>query len=248
MATVFDSELIVIYTMGKVASTSISASLFACGVSCADVHVMSRPALKWCLRDAVNRNTFPPPHVGDALRIRRDFYKKDRNVKVISLVRDCPSRVISLTFQNLKRSVDYSINDISTLLAEKNPLEATDWFTNEFERATRINVFNEPFDVENKYSFYQQPGLDVLMLRVDVDDALKEQLISEFLGKNIRLQRANVSDDKWYSDLYDEFKTTGEIPQLWFDQLKTSRVLKHFYTEQERDEALSKFRHLVKST
>lgn len=245
MATVFSQELVVVYTMGKVASTTISSSLLDSGVNCADVHVMSKPALRSAIQVAYETGKFPPPHVGDSLRIRRDFYKKRRNVKIISLVRDCPSRLVSLVFQNLRRDTDYSVDDINSRISGFNPGQGSDWFSREFFGATEVDVFAEPFDVDKKYAVYNQPGMDILLMRVDLNDNKKEQIISEFLGKPISIAHANVSANKWYGDLHNEFKLKGKIKPEWFELLKGTQILNHFYSADEREQALASIRKLV---
>jgi hypothetical protein len=245
MATPFEHQLNLVYTMGKVGSTSISSSLLTHGVQCLDVHVMSFGAMNWGMSDALKHKKFPSPHIGAALYARRDFYKPDRNVKIVTLVRDCVSRTISQEFQNLSKIREHTSASINAQISAADFSSGSNWFNNEFRSATKIDIFDTRFNTQDRHGYYKTDGIDVLLLRTDLDDADKGELISDFFRKKIVIARENISTNKWYSSLYTDFLEDGNIATDWIENALSTPIMQHFYTSDERSSIAHKFANLV---
>ena len=51
--------------------------------------------------------------------------------------------------------------------------------------------------------------------------------------QDFELVRANEARDKWYADLYREFKEKSVLPQSYADRLYNSSYMEQFYTAEE---------------
>jgi hypothetical protein len=59
--------------------------------------------------------------------------------------------------------------------------------------------------------------------------------LKEFLGLSgpLELYHSNVGNNKYYYDVYQEFKNTIRIPQWYIDKMYDFKYMRHFYSETE---------------
>jgi hypothetical protein len=73
---------------------------------------------------------------------------------------------------------------------------------------------------------------DVLLDRLEIDDALKSSIGGEFVGTaDFKLSRGNVSEQRPYGPTYKAIKVP---PQRQYE-IYDSRYARHFFSEAERD-------------
>ena len=240
-------ELVVVYTVGKVASSTISESIIAAGLQCYDVHVLEHSRLLNAMKTHARNNVFPPPHIAQSLLIRRDFFSKYSNVKLISLVRDCPSRNVSCVFQNLPKDADISVGEISEQLLAMHFNPFSPWFRNELLQVTGIDVMATTFDRDARWQRYSQGRFELLLMRTDLADDEKSRQLESFLGLKVPLLRSNVGAQKWYSDLYDRFNSSGQLTEKWLNSAIDNKFMKHFYRDDERHRLHEKFSKFLRA-
>ncbi|WP_298637081.1 putative capsular polysaccharide synthesis family protein [uncultured Umboniibacter sp.] len=239
-------ELVVVYTVGKVASSTISESIKAAGLQCYDVHVMEHSRLLNVMKTHARDNVFPPPHIAQSLLIRRDFFSKYSNVKLISLIRDCPSRNVSCVFQNLPKDEAVSVEEVSEQLLAMHFNPFSPWFRKELLEVTGIDVMATPFDRDAKWQRYSRGRFELLLMRTDLADDEKSQQLENYLGISVPLLHSNVGAKKWYSELYNRFNSSGELSEKWINSAIDNKFMRHFFHDYEREKLRTKYSSFVR--
>ena len=226
-------DMLVVYTMGKVASTTISEAIEKAGRPCYDVHTLIESGLLNDLQNFAATNSLPPKHFGQSLAIVRDFANPEQKVKLITCIRDPFARNLSATFQNLPEGVEISLAAISQRLEATNPDKPGAWLRKDFLTSTGIDLLKQPFDKDKKYARYSLGRFEILVLRVDLDDQTKAKQISDFIGVKVELERKNDASTKWYQAIYANYLTNGRISREWVEACVNSNYIKHYFTHDE---------------
>ncbi len=237
-----NDNIYLIYTMGKVGSSSIYQSLKK-EVPFADIYHIHHLSDYW-LHEVLpkgHKKFLPNIAIGeDVLR----FIKKNPNkrFKVITLTREPVIRSISDLFQNWE-SVFENIDDVAPEEL-KNHIESLDykyamnWFDSEFFRFLNIDIYQFPFDKDKGYEIYECDNIDVCCIKLEVLNQVGPKVLKEFLGIDLNLFTANKSTDKGGKDKYLHLKENVKIDNSVLDELYNSKYMQHFYSEQE----IAKFR------
>jgi hypothetical protein len=70
---------------------------------------------------------------------------------------------------------------------------------------------------------------------MEADDARKAELVSEFLGLPITIERANEAKDKWYRELYLKFASDRRVlSDEFLEKCFSLKYFQAFYSEVER--------------
>lgn len=227
----------VVYTMGKVASSSVSRAVLDAGLPCHDIHslvpeYLRRTAIQW-----LEKGAYPPPHICTSMAHRDRLLIKRRSCVYISLVRDPISRNLSAFFQNLHLQNDELKNEINPLrLFEKfvkdyhHSIPLT-WFDREFEGQIGIDVYETPFDHENRYVYIKSKN--TVLFRTDCPDETKSAVLSRVLGREIIIRRQNDGAKKNYAERYHLVKKCAWFSEEFVDKIYESRFAKHFWGESE---------------
>jgi hypothetical protein len=194
---------VIVYTMGKVGSSTVSTSLKAAGLHCLDIHVLAPERIAPILEQHLNHPSFDeiPEHIIDAI-LAHNATKRQSAVRIITLIRNPIMRNISAVFQN---SLPESACDFGAVLTSLRayPVRIPDhWFEKDFIPATGIDVFAEDVDPASDHYRFANDKFDILMLKLESDDARKSALISEFVGQEIKLTRTNEAAKKAYYEIY----------------------------------------------
>ncbi len=215
-----------VYQMGKVASTSIFRSL--------------QQQYSGCV---FHGHYFSPNH-NDA-HIRELYrYVDDASppIKIISLVRDPFSRNISAFFQNFKRDTGMEIDQCRKSMLQLRDMFLKNypheipwvWFDNNIKKHFGIDVYEHPFPKSGHIQITNQ-HVDLLLMKHDLDDALKQQLVGEFVGiADFQISRSNVSAEKKYSQYMDAFRQL-KMPLWYLHRVCSTKYTKHFYYYQMRE-------------
>jgi len=241
---------ILVYTAGRVGTMSVSRSL----------DQVFPPHMLGYLHsfDPANANQFMVPRHADETRsdVQRVIQKqhtqaqrcralteKYPNVKLITLVRDPIARNVSLflwiftvnTGLSLEQAQSLSIAELTDLyLRTMRHATPVIWFEQEMQRTFGIDVYQYPFPVETGYQHIKRGKFDVLILKGETDDSIKERAIIEFTGnKDFRLLRSNSSAERAKDGLYQRFMEHVCLPTWYIESLYRTRYMQHFYSPAE---------------
>lgn len=247
---------LLIYQMGKVASSSIYRSIkqYWAVSPVYHVHVLSNENLR--VLDRVIRKSYPRTHnipdhllAGEFLRRYIPRTSPKTKWKIITLVRDPIARNISSFFQDLKTRhlyLEYSkiienhdIEGAAGLLADaflKNhdhsrPLN---WFDMELKRVFKIDIFSMPFDKESGFKIYNSELGSALLIKLEKLRECAEPALSQFLKMDgFRLIDENISDKKEYASLYHTVRQSIKFPDDFITKIYSSKLVRHVYTDNE---------------
>lgn len=253
-------DLIFVHIMGKVGSTSVVHSLEAAGVT-ANTPLYTtfflsedgRSFMEALRNDGYGPwDAWPMPIKKDNMRHHAigqlivDGYLRHKNVKIITLVREPIATNVSGFFQNWEfwpASLQQQVRTqapgyLEALIGrffERYPHDVpVTWLDNEVQHNFGINVYAKPFDVDKGYGIYHGDGVDLLLIRLENLNACAPTAFTEFLNLGtFELVKANVAEDKWYSDAYAAFKQALPLPDAYIDRMAASKFARHFYTSAE---------------
>jgi len=247
------SDTVFIYQMGKVGSTTLENSL----PNAVHLHAFysknhTCPVRLFGLRKLSLAHAFYT--IEQELLwwyIRRVFKRRRQQgkvTKIITLVREPLSRNQSMFFHDLDAYLYMAhTNCLNTRVAaiptrcqttrllsdvftqEFNHEYAANWFDKEFLPMTGINIYQYDFDKERGVSRIQEKGIDILCLNCEKIQE-NEKLLSDFVGNTIEVSSTNKAEDKWYGDLYKQFKADYALPEGVYKKIYTSRFYQHFFT------------------
>jgi putative capsular polysaccharide synthesis protein len=241
-------ETLFIYQMGKVGSTTLENSL----PNVVHIHAF------------FSRNhTCPVRFYGQAkFGLKHFFYraeqellnyllrrafKKRKNTKIITLVREPLARNISMFFHDLDAYLFSAhtncLNTRKVALPTRNQQASMlmdvfqnefdhnyvfNWFDNELLVMTGIDIYQYPFDVEKGFGYANNHNIELLCLRTDKLKNCTDE-ITGFIGQTITLTSVNKAEDKWYDEIYQEFKQNYSPLKSWLEKANNSKLTKHFF-------------------
>ena len=213
-----------IYQMGKVDSTSIYKSL-----------------INYYEGLVLHAHTFTPNHHKLDVRLLYQWLKRKKNLKIISLVREPVSRNISEFFQSYELLTkepyipkQYNIEKLTKqfLIFQFHDMPLV-WFDDNIKKNFDINVYDYPFSKDG-FVKIKQKNIDLLIIRYDLEDEKKEELIKAFLKmETFKITRSNVSSQKIYAEDYKNLLKSIKLPKFILDKIEKSQYFNHFYSQEE---------------
>lgn len=199
--------MILVYTMGKVGSTSIYESILKAGFECYHIHDLEHPT--------TNQEKY----------VKDDFRPK----KVISLTRDIVARNISNFFQNLnnKSRPWYTLpgQDLTEAFYKidiKHHLAPQHWFDNQIKKFLNVDIYEHKIDKHIQIK-------KLLVMRVE---NLDFSVVSKFMGAKLKVVNTNLSENKGYRDQYKKFLETP-IREDYLNLMYSCKYMRHFYSSEE---------------
>jgi len=229
--------VVIVYQMGKVASSSIYHALKARN-DCYGFHTHN-------LTTTQANDSFwnPNRHNIISVELQKQLLDRKRPLKIVTLVRDPFARNISAYFEtspnipNKKSSKAIVSELVEDFLQTFNHSICNDWFEKEFRNALGIDIFSHSFDAAIGWSQITIDQIDLLTLKTTLQDNKKRKLIEQFVGiEDLALERINDTREKSINTLYREFKDSIRFPKSIFDAVANDRFTTHFFTELERQE------------
>ncbi|MFD0987443.1 putative capsular polysaccharide synthesis family protein [Methyloligella solikamskensis] len=252
---------VAVYTMGKVASTSVSSSILAHGIPCADVHRLEPTRIVERLTPIVLRKRQPrtlaghvaalfskldgsvrlPKHLTEAFEVLQQIRARKR-FKIISLIREPVSRNISAVFQNMSPRLAGDEDAILEALRKYHVSTPDRWFTRDFNPVTGIDVFAEEHDRSADHFRFSKGQFDVVIIKTSATDERKSEIISDFLGTPIALHRANEAKNKWYRETYERLVAApNQIRDAYIEECFQLKYFRAFFSDEERQAVADKF-------
>lgn len=241
---------ILIYQMGKVGSTTVYRSLRSAGLYPLHVHRiidrMPEGGAGWHAR---------PDYVPDidvyVGRILAPYLRWSRSrVRVITLVRDPVARYLSKVFHRpemyddlVASERDETVRRLRDHLGKPETLDdgMFRWFDEEIRARLGVDVMTAPFDRQAGYSVLHGERADILVLKLEKLSELLPTAVSEFVGRPLREERANVGERKESADAYRAVRRSFSLPEPVLDRIYDHEWMRHFYTEGERERFRSRW-------
>lgn len=240
---------IVLFQMGKVGSSTLSASLAQLDF---DVPVVTCHTLTDFDAQAafIKAQSADPTHALQVLernRHRRDllFNGRWKNFNVISMVRLPIRRTVSAFFEHWSTTNPelqarnaagtLSVNSlVDEFLNHYFHNTAGAWFDAQMHRVFKVDVFDEPFDHARGYQIYRRDAVKLLVLRLEDLRRVITPAMQEFLNiPAFTLRAANISETKGYGEIYKQFVERARLPYEYVERMHNTRYARHFYSEQE---------------
>ena len=231
----FSNMRIIVYSMGKVGSSSFYYSL-----------------MKYCPWIKIYHNHFlshywlhhrlpGTPFVRNIRLAKKTLsaIKKAKNInKYIVLVRDPIARDLSNVVQNSKNlEVDFYGNDVAHLVSEiskKGHRFSEEWFDSEFDSYFGISYKDLKFDSEKGYSIYElDQSNHLLIIQTECISDLFSKVIKEFLGIELDQYVFNESSKKLEGELYRRLKNHYRLGAEDLSRVYESEYCKHFYSSKD---------------
>jgi len=246
LCLLFSKDIILVYTMGKVGSTSIYYSLKdKLKGRVLFIHRMIKENINVYNKAFIRKDIKPHRSKMGELVLDKLGSKK---FKIITMVREPIGRNISDFFQDLNVYLDdptridsfddeFVRNQFLKNYPHEIPLK---WFSDEFKRTTNINIFEHTFDIQKKFCFIKHNSIEVLIIRVDLEDEKKEQLIKDFLSlKDLKIKRHNTAHQKSYHSKYKSFLRNCKFDDAYVCKMLDSIYSRHFYSVDEIEQLRS---------
>jgi len=229
---------ILVYQPAKVGSTTIVESIKKLGINCAHIHFLNAWKSK-------------------ASDYYQNLYKNMEVVKIITLVREPISRLLSLIFHVIiyfdnyykylpsgTKLLDLCIKNLrwQDFEAELYRYDQFDWFDNELKSVFDIDIYSYPFDKEKGYSIFKKNNVEVLAIKLEKLNTL-ESVIGDFINApHFKLENSNEGEDKIYKYLYKNVKDVIKIPkEIFSEYYENNQKVDHFYSKEEKAGFLKKW-------
>lgn len=117
------------------------------------------------------------------------------------------------------------------------------WFDKYLKPVFGIDVFDQIFPVPKGYEIYKNNKVELLLIKLEDLDRCAGEAFKGFLGiENFALVKANITSEKADSKAYAKFIKTIRLPDSYIDEMYSSQLAQHFYTQSEIDRLRAKWR------
>lgn len=233
---------ILIYTPGRVGSTGLYVTLDKSGEFVIHIHTLNEAEIRD--KDQPGTTVWTYNHV----------LKAEKPAKVITLVRDPVSLIISDFFNKLKWLAGakdaynhLSVDELCELFCTRyfddgRHQVKLNWYHEEFNQALGVDVYAHPFDTDKRYGSFSEGIYDVLILRTESDDSVKAKAVSDFLGiPPFNIERVNEASNRDYAQIYRVFKNKIALPEAHLDTIYNSQYATLFFSDEERQSLREKW-------
>jgi hypothetical protein len=251
----FHRNSILIYTMGKVGSTTVYNSIknSNASYSVSHLHFLSDDLKQHKqFMTEVGMNILPA-HMYLGEFISRVIPLKS-SWKIISLVRDPIAFTISDIFQNPdffhdviseNGEIDEEkvLNHLTVALKKKESLAYVyEWFDREIKSVFGIDIFNKEFDKSRGYQTYNNGNAELLVLRLEDLNSHGIHGLKSFLGiPDLTLTSQNIRTETQVAGKYKYVLKNLRIDREVCEQIYSSSFVKYFYSDEMIEHMISKW-------
>ena len=243
---------ILVFQMGKVGSKTVVNSLRQ-ALPDATIHHLhflhDLDSVEQSIRNAWYYSPAQMDHLNHCRAIRREIDANNpaQRWKVITLVRDPIGKAVSAFFYNIDpdkakqefrwfnkgRVVRKLVNQFVENLHFK---DSSNWFDQQLRPVFGVDVFAEPFPVEQGYHIYHGANADILLLKLERLNSCAAEAFGDFLGlEGFTLADTNRAQDTSYARIYRAFKDRLRLSPQLLDEVYASPLARQFYSQQELD-------------
>lgn len=239
-------RIVLTHTYGKVGSTAIHKAINKQpGYQSFQTHVISEEGVA----ESRQSNPEDPEQihllVGEALRHVLELHP-DRQVRVITLVRDPVARAVSDLFENPGRFVeDGEIRGVAleqlVAIATRHALQSFDyaenWFDRELSAIVGFDFFTRDFDRMKGFELYQEGRFELLAGKLEQLSDNGAGYLGRFLdmGGDFPVLKTRARSATADALLYEQVRKNLKLPAEALDEIYSGRVCKHFYSDEELD-------------
>lgn len=244
----FGKQVFLVYSMGKVGSTTVYEAIKD---QCREVPVFHVHFLSdfWLKEKLPQMPSFLQTNLISAQRVFEYLEKNpDRRLKIITMVREPLIREISDVFQNWKGlmnigSIDQLSSDrIKKYIDENNHDYVLSWFDTELKAYLKFDIYTKPFDKQSGYSIYHCDRFDLLVMQLEKMNNCLTKAFAEFTGLRINVpSTANSSEMKEGKSLYQLMKNSYKAGPGKIRALYGSRYVRHFYSDSDIEGFIKKW-------
>nr|WP_321223008.1 putative capsular polysaccharide synthesis family protein [uncultured Psychroserpens sp.] len=229
-----DKDLILVYTLSKVGSSSVYNSLKK-KFPYKEIHHVHFLGDTW-LNKFKNDHKIFQNNLNNADRIFKLLKKKQWNVKIITLTRDPIARDISGVFQTWQHI--FEVDDITKVTANSilDYLNTNDftysqnWFETDFVEFTGLDILNENFDANKGYQIYDAKNTPILLIQLEQLNTVFNDAMNAFIGPGeYALHQENVTSSRASGALNKKVKKLLDVPVAKLDTIYNSKYLTTFY-------------------
>ncbi len=236
---------VLIHTYGKVGSTALHTAISRLsGFGSFQTHFISEEGVRNARRIHLEQGR-DPIHlkVGEALSEALKRHP-EKQVKVVTLVREPVARAVSDLFENPTLLVPGE--DIRTLPLERlveiaaaqvlDSLDYTEtWFDRELSGVLGFDFFGRPFDQESGFSIYRLGRFELIAGKLEQLSRRGGRAFGEFLGRDRELEipKSRARSATGEASLYEQVRGRLRLPGDVLDRVYASRVCRHFYHPEE---------------
>ncbi|MEG9295980.1 putative capsular polysaccharide synthesis family protein [Mangrovibacillus sp. Mu-81] len=257
---IFQKEVLLIYQMGKVGSTSLEKSLENNNKYYTEhTHSLRAPIVFKMFKNFKSIKFYAPLKFIIIYKIGaliKKFIIKRKKIKIITLVREPISRNISMYFQDIHIPIfDVSIlNDNRhedkvnhTILHDFyfkkfNHYYGVNWMEEEISKNFGINVYEHDFNKEKGYGVITKGNVSILILKMEKLNDLKSEIQDFLCLKDLEIKKSNQAKEKWYAPLYKQFMENFHPSEDYINELYNTKYMSHFYTKQEIETYINKWK------
>lgn len=242
---------VLVYTMGKVGSTTMAHAIeTATGRPAIHVHRLVTPAARRAGERASAR--LGSRHAYEDWRsvfadtmLRARAGKRRGRWDVVTGVRDPVAMQVSLFFQmglefgyftESEQQLGVEPDELCRRFAAfSSRLAGRDWFRDEMLTSTGIDVYATDFPWRKGVQLIEQPPFRVLVVRHEDLTTQGPKALATFLGnpEPLILPRSNVGAEKSYRALYRTFVDQVRLPCELLDRCYSEPLVRHFYSPSE---------------
>jgi len=228
-------DIIVIYQMGKVGSSSLYKTINKNKFRVIQIH-----------RFFLNNYEVKPNLRTRYRKIKVSLYLffvqriLQKRIKIITGFRDPLPRNISSFFQSLHiryNNTELSQLDYKQLIKDFNLSEQihdtpNTWFDLELKRKFGVDIYNYPFNKENGFVIIQMKNVEVFVYTLDKLNSLENEIAIFLNVESFKIIKKNIATTKRYSNLYNEFKKYYKAPEWMIKKLYNSRTINYFFNDE----------------
>ncbi len=248
---------IIVYQMGKVASTSVYNSLRALDLDVPVYHLHFLNDLE--AHEEELARLYRPEHGGrQMIRIARELRAQMQDAprqkwNLISLVRLPIPRAISGYFMKLEHYFpafqerlargELTIREIANYFAEEYRDRMPDfWFEQQVQALFGIDVYASEFPKARGFQIYEQKNIRLLVIRAEDLNRCAVEAMRAFLGlASFQVMNKNLAEEKKYAGAYQDFQRVLRMPPEYVRQMHDTQYAQHFYTQEELNASVQRW-------
>ena len=224
---------VLVYQMSKVGSSTVQETLHEAGIPSLHVHFVDAEHWEEASNLYTENNEPLPHHFHTGRLVRLWLNQTNRQVRVVTLVRDPIARYVSGAFEvgNLKGvptgGFEEALRVLREQFAEEDVLRyAYQWFDWEIKPVFGVDVLEHPFDREKGVGRIRRDNVDILILTLEQLSDRVPTVLSDFVGAPLVLRKSRVRKEQTYSRV----KRHLTLPEQTVRRLYDTEWMRHFYS------------------